>query len=79
MYAHAIAGNTSAVFPANLLSAFANLSNHFFKTPSSFGGEPSVSPPPLKTPVMERTIVEIVIERAVSIENMVIPCLRNKI
>ena len=71
-----IAGNASVDFPANLLSASASLSNYFLKTPSSFGGEPPVPP---KAPVMARTIVEIVIERAVSIENMVIPCSRNKV
>ena len=63
-----IAGNASTAFPASSLSAFASLCNHFFKTPSSF------QPSPLKTPVIARTIVEIVIERAVSIENMVMPC-----
>ena len=48
------------------------LSNHFLKAPSSFGGKPPASPP--KTLVMARAVVEIVIERAVSIENMVMPC-----
>ena len=43
-----MAGNTSAAFPASLLSASANLSNHFFKTPSSFDGEPPAPPPPQK-------------------------------
>ena len=40
------------------------------------------SPRPLllpKTTVMERTIVEIVVERAVSLKNMVIPCSLNKV
>ena len=74
-----IAANASTAFPASLLSASANLSNHFFKTPSSFGGEPPVPlPPPPKTPVMTRTTVEIVIERAVSIENSY-TCSRNKV
>ena len=44
-----IAGNTSTAFPASLLSACANLSNHFFKIPSSFVGEPPAlapTPPP---------------------------------
>ena len=72
-----IAGNASAALPVSLLSASASLSNHFFQTPSSFGGESPVSPP--KTSVMARKIVEMVIERAVSIENMVIPCSRNKV
>ena len=48
----------------------ASLSNHFFKISSSFGGEPPVPPPPPKTPVIARTIVEIVIEKAVNIEKM---------
>ena len=67
-------GNASKVFPASLLSIFANLPNHFFNAPSSFGGEPPVPLPPPKTPVIAKAIVEIVIERAVSIENMVMPC-----
>ena len=72
-------GNASTAFPASLLSAFASLSNYFFKAPSSFGGEPPVPLPPSKTPVMARAIVEIVIERAVSIEKMIIPCSQNKV
>ena len=40
-----ITGNATAAFSASLLSAFAGLSNHFFKTPSYFGGEPPVPPP----------------------------------
>ena len=70
-----IAGNASTTFPASLLSASASLSN----PPSSIGGEPPVPPPPGKTPVIARTIVEMVIESAVRIENMVMPCSRNKI
>ena len=58
-----IAGNALTAFPASYLSAF----NHFFKTPSFFDGGLPVSPPHPKTPVIARTIVEIVIERAVSI------------
>ena len=73
-----IAGNVLTVFPASLLSASVSLSNHFFKAPSSFGGERPVPPPP-KAPVMARTIVEIVIKRAVSIENIVMPCSQNKV
>ena len=61
----AIAGNDSTAFLASLLSASASLCNHFSKAPSPFGGEPYVPP--------QKTLVEIVIERAVSIENMVIP------
>ena len=75
-----IAGNASTAFPASLLTAFASLSNHFFKIPSAFGGEPPAPPPPPeKTPVMPSTIVQIVIEKAVSIENIVILCSRNKV
>ena len=77
---HTLAGNASTTFPASLLSAFANLSNHFLNTPSSFGVEPPVPlPPPPKTPAIASTIIEIVIERAVSIENIVIPCSENKV
>ena len=60
-----IACNASTAFSVGPLSAFANLSNQFFKFPSSFGGKPP--------------IVEIVIERAVRIEKMAIPCSRNKV
>ena len=74
-----IAGNTSTAFPASLLSASANLSNHFSKTLLSFDGGPPAPPRPPKTRVMARAIVEIVIERAVSIENMVMLCSRNKV
>ena len=70
----AIAGNASTAFPASLLSESANTFNPFFKTPSSFDGRPPVPQPLPKAPVIARTIVEIVIERAVSIENMVRPC-----
>ena len=45
----------------------------------SLCGEPCAPPPPPKAPVIARTIVEIVTERAVSIENIVIPCSRKKI
>ena len=74
-----IAGNASMAFPVSLLSASANLSNHFFKVPLPFAGEPPVPLLPPKTPVIGRTIVEMVIERAVRIENMVMPCSRNKV
>ena len=67
-------------FPTSLLSAFASLPSHFFKIPSSFGGEPPVPPHPYpKTPVKAMTIVEIVIKRVGSIQNMVIPCSENKV
>ena len=72
-------GNASTAFPASLLSASSSLSNHFFKTPTTFGGEPSPPPHPPKTPVMARTIFEIVMDRAVSIENIVMPCSLNRI
>ena len=62
----------------SLLSVSASLSI-FSKTPSSFDGEPPTPPPPPKTPVMASTIVQIVIERAVRIENMVMPCSQNKV
>ena len=68
-----IAGNVSTAFLASLLSASANLSNHFFKAPLSFDGGPPIPPPHPKTPVMAKTIVATVIEKAVNIENMVIP------
>ena len=74
-----IAGNASTAFPASLLSALASLCNHFFKTPWSFGGEPAAPPPPPKALVMARTIVQVVIERAVRTENMVMPCSRNRV
>ena len=75
-----IAGNASTAFPASLLSASANLSNYFFKAPLSFDGGPPAPPlPPPKTPVMARTIVEIVIERAVRNENIVMLCSQNKV
>ena len=68
-----IVGNASAAFPASLLSASAGLSNHIFKVPSSFYGGPPALPPP-KAPSMERTIVAMVMHKAVNIENMVITC-----
>ena len=71
-----IAGNASTSFLTNLLSASTSLS----KIPLSFGGELSVpSPPPPETPVMARTIVAIIIEKAASIEDMVIPCSLNRV
>ena len=72
-------GNASTAFPVSLLSTSANLFNHFFKTPSSFGVEPLAPSPPPKTPVMVRTIVEIVIEKAAINENMVIPWSRKRV
>ena len=67
-------------FLQSLLSASANLTNHFLKIPSSFGGEPPVPPVPHpKAPVMTSAIVEIVIEKTVSIGNIVMPYSRNKV
>ena len=74
-----MASNASKAFPESLLSASASLSNHFVKTPSSFDGEPSATPPHQKIPVMGSAIVEIAIERAVRTGNMVMPYSRNKI
>ena len=52
-----MAGNASTAFPASLLSASANLSNHFFKSPSFFDGEPPPPPsPPPKTPEQEQSL-----------------------
>ena len=48
-----MAGNASTAFPASLLSASASLSNHFFRVPLSFDGEPPAPPPLPKTPVMQ--------------------------
>ena len=69
-----IADNTSTAFLASLLSASASLSKHFFKNSSSFDGVPPVKLSPPRTSVTARTVVKIVIERAVRIENMVMPC-----
>ena len=74
-----MAGNVSTAFLASLFSASANLSNHFFKIPSSFDGEPPTPQPPPRAHVMASTIDEMVIQRAGSIENMIMPCSRNKV
>ena len=66
-----IVRNVSTAFPASLLSASPSLFNQLFKNSSSFREEPPPPPPP-KAPVLVSTIVEIVIERAVSIEKIVI-------
>ena len=50
-----IARNASTAFTASLLSASANLSNHFFKAPLSFVGGPPPPPPPSKSPMAEST------------------------
>ena len=67
--------NFSTAFPSSSLSASASLPNH----PSSFSGEAEPRPPPPKTLAMTRKIVEMVIERPVSIGNMVMPYSRNKV
>ena len=74
-----IAGNASTAFHASLLRASASLSNHFVRVPLSFDGEPPVPPPPPKMRVVARAIVETVIQRAVSIENIVIPYSLDKV
>ena len=70
--------NSTAAFPASLLSASASLSNHFSGLPASWWRAP-VPPSPPETPVMMRTIVAMVTEKAVNIEKMVMPCSLNKI
>ena len=76
-----IAGNVSTASLASLFSASASLFNNLFKTPSFFDGEPPTTPPTpsQESPVRASTIVEIVIERAVNTENMVMSCSQNKI
>ena len=74
-----MAGYASAAFPASLLSASANLSDHFFKVPLSFGGEPPVPPPPPKSPMTESTIIAMPAKKAESVEIMVIICSQIKI
>ena len=65
-----IALNASTAFRPNFLKS-ANLADHFFKTPSSFDVQPPPPLPPPEAPVIGSTFVEIVIERAVSIEKIV--------
>ena len=66
-------GNASTAFPASFLSVSANLSNHFFRVPLSFGEEPP------KSPMTESTIVVILVKRAESVEIIVIICSRIRI
>ena len=74
-----IASSASTAFPASLLTGLASLSSPFFRVPSSFSveAEPPVPPPP-KTPVYASAMVEMVIDRAVKIEN-IIPCSRKRV
>ena len=44
-----------------------------------FDGEPPAHPPLPKTPVVAKKVVEIVIERAARIENMVMSSSQNKV
>ena len=76
-----IARSASTASRGKLLRAAATLFNHFFKALSSFGGDdPKIAEPhPPKTLVIASTIVEIVIERAVSTGIIVISCSRNKV
>ena len=73
-----IAGNASIAFSAILLSASASLSSHFFKAPLSFGGETPVPLPPANA-CNSKYNCWIVIVMTVNIENMVIPCSRNRV
>ena len=73
------AGNASTAFPASLLSASANLSNHFFKAPSSFSREPPVPLPPPKSSMTESAIVAILAKRAERVEIIVTICSPIKI
>ena len=69
-----IVGNASTAFLACHLIASASLFNHLLKTPPFFDGEPPPPPlPPPKATEIASTIVEIVIERAVSTETLVQP------
>ena len=79
-----VAGNASAVFSESLLSASASPLNNFFsKSLHLLGGnDPDAAglyPAPSKTPVIICATVEMVIERAVIIDIIVIPCSRNKV
>ena len=90
-----IAGNSSTAFPASLLRASNSLFSHFlrffyllvkkilshfFKIPSSFGGEdPEAAGPLPETPIIASIIVEIVIESTASIDISVIPCSLNDV
>ena len=79
-----IAGNVSTAFPASLLRVSASFFTLFFKSPSFFGeDDPDAARPPChppqKKPVIVSTIVEMVIERAVSIDATVMPSSQNEL
>ena len=67
-------GNTSTALPASFLRASASLLHYFFQSLSSFGREdPEAAgrPSPPRTPVIASTLVEKVIERAVTTDTIV--------
>ena len=64
----AMASNALTAFSASLLSASANLYNHFFKAPLFLGGGPPPPPPPPKSPMAESTTVAIPVKMVVSAE-----------
>ena len=77
-----IAGNALTAFSENILRASANLFDHFNQGPSPFDGGDLESvglPLPPKIPVIATKTAEMVIERAVSIDTIVIPCSQNKV
>ena len=72
-----IAGNSSAAFPARLLSASASLSNHPFL---SFGEQPPVPPPPPpKAPSMARTMLRWSLKGQLALKIWLLPCSRNSV
>ena len=70
--------NASAAFPTSPFWKSACLINQFFKVPSPFGELKAVGIHP-KTSVTATIILEIVIERAVSIDAILIHCSQNKV
>ena len=63
------------------LRASTTFLNHFFKVPSSFGEDDpeAVKPPPTKTPVITSAINELVLDRAIRIDCIEIPCSWSKV